>query len=462
MIMANSSNSLPENWYAAVEYATVSDIGMRRFNNQDAYTVVTTDDQRQWRRRGHLFVVADGMGAHAAGEHASRLAVENVADNYQRLVDPSSMEPIETTEASDVTDVAEPLDVADAIEQSIIETNLMIHFQGHARPDRLGMGTTCSALLLVPAGAVVAHVGDSRVYRLRHDQIEQLTFDHSLVWEMMAANGMTEDQIPLSVPKNVITRSLGPNPRVEVDLEGPFPVQLGDRYLLCSDGLTGLVQDAEIGALLAAAPVAEAAQTLVDLAKLRGGNDNITVIAVQVGPRPTGDAASPLEVNRDRAAGALATLALASLAVLCICGMVAGLVLQRWGPAALCLLGAAALATLATMAAGRGRHRRRAVPAPATVRRGRGPHRVTDCRATRHIIESVAESVRNVFVGNDMGASEVEREGLHDSLRRVEARLNEGDWTAALIQSADTIRAAAKHLHREDSPPREQTDFRFP
>ena len=91
------------------------------------------------------------------------------------------------------------------------------------------MGTTCSCLLLLPEGALAAHVGDSRVYRLRGKTFEQLTFDHSLVWEMAAAGHASEEEVPAYVPKNVITRSLGPHPTVKVDLEGPLPVKAGDR-----------------------------------------------------------------------------------------------------------------------------------------------------------------------------------------------------------------------------------------
>ena len=145
------------------------------------------------------------------------------------------------------------------------------------------MGTTCSVLTLLPQGAVVAHIGDSRVYRLSQNRLEQLTFDHSLVWEMKAAGQLTsEEESAGKIPKNVITRSLGPYSECKVDLEGPFPVQVGDTFLLCSDGLTGVITDAEIGAILANLSPDEAARVLIDLANLRGGPDNITVVIVKV------------------------------------------------------------------------------------------------------------------------------------------------------------------------------------
>ncbi len=240
----------------------LSDIGMRRRNNQDSFTVVLAESQSQWSQQGHLFVVADGMGAHAAGELASRLATELIPHHYIKL---GYLVP------------------AEALTQSIAETNNEIFRRGQANPEFRSMGTTASVLVLLPEGAVVAHVGDSRIYRLRGNTLEQLTFDHSLVWEMRATGEVSEDTLQSGIiPKNVITRSLGPNMVVDVDLEGPFPIQANDRFLLCSDGLTGLISDEELGILMRVLPPDQAARVLVDLANLRGGPDNITVIIVEV------------------------------------------------------------------------------------------------------------------------------------------------------------------------------------
>jgi protein phosphatase len=247
-------------WNAHLEHAVVSDVGLQRANNQDAYVVVTATNQERWREKGHLFAVADGMGAHAAGETASRLAVDSLAHAYLKL---------------DAAPLA-------ALKQAIIDANRLIHARGQSSVDFHGMGTTCSALLLLPEGAIVANVGDSRVYRVRQDTIEQLTFDHSLQWEMMAATRLAEEDVAHCVPRNVITRSLGPNPTVEVDVEGPFPVRSGDRYLLCSDGLSGLVKDEELGILLGCLDVEDAVHALVALALMRGGHDNITAMAVHL------------------------------------------------------------------------------------------------------------------------------------------------------------------------------------
>ncbi len=262
-----------DKWDHCLEYASQTDVGLRRANNQDSLAVVLASSQEKWHQRGHLFMVADGMGAHAAGELASKLATDVVPHTYFKLADLSPPE---------------------ALLKAVHDANRQINSRGRASDDFRGMGTTVSALLLLPQGAVTAHVGDSRAYRWRSGRLEQLTFDHSLVWELRAARQFPEGQIPSFVPKNVITRSLGPNPEVQVDLEGPFPVQVGDTFLLCSDGLSGPVEDEEIGTLLGCLAPDEAVRALVDLANLRGGPDNITVIVARVtGPDLAGQGSAP-------------------------------------------------------------------------------------------------------------------------------------------------------------------------
>ncbi len=252
----------PENWNASIVHAIQSDVGMRRANNQDSATSVTADSESRFNKRGHLFIVADGMGAHAAGELASQMAVEKIPQHY-----------LHNSSISTV----------DALRKAISEANREVYLKGQSNPEFHNMGTTVSTLALVPDGVVVGHVGDSRVYRLRREVFEQLTFDHSLVWEM-EANGHVQPNSELSraIPKNVITRSLGPSAEVAIDMEGPWPALRGDRYLLCSDGLTGQVTDEEIGMLLGCLPPHKATQVLIDLANLRGGPDNITIITLQL------------------------------------------------------------------------------------------------------------------------------------------------------------------------------------
>ncbi|MEM9186913.1 MAG: PP2C family serine/threonine-protein phosphatase [Planctomycetota bacterium] len=248
-----------------VEHATLSDLGMRRTNNQDAVAVdieANGSGRRGAGSRGDVFMVADGMGAHAAGELASKLAVDTIPHAYKKQAD---------------------LAPQAALRRAVRKANELIHAKGQSSHEFNGMGTTCSCLLLLDEAALVAHVGDSRVYRLRGDRLEQLTFDHSLVWELAAASRITADKVPACIPKNVITRSLGPHDHVNVDLEGPFELRDGDTFLICSDGLTAVVEDDVIGAIIGAIEPQDAGQTLVDIANLRGGPDNISVVIARVG-----------------------------------------------------------------------------------------------------------------------------------------------------------------------------------
>jgi protein phosphatase len=258
--------------YDNIEHANLTDVGVRRSHNQDAHRAVPASDLDQWRERGHLFLVADGMGAHAVGELASKLAVDIIPHTYAKHAHEGP---------------------AAALRKAFVEANLSIHSRGQQNPEFEGMGTTGTALVLRPEGVWLGHVGDSRAYRIRGGQIEQLTFDHSLHWELARRQRINPDKLQ-GIPSNVIVRSLGPEPLVQVDVEGPHPVAPGDIYLLCSDGLSGPVSDHEIGAIASVLPPTEACRFLVDLANLRGGPDNITVMIVRVdGEGKAGEAAAP-------------------------------------------------------------------------------------------------------------------------------------------------------------------------
>ncbi len=246
--------------YIEVESASLSDVGLRRSHNQDAHAVLVAGDEESWRERGYLFLVCDGMGAHAVGELASKLAVDLIPHTYQKHAGQGAVA---------------------ALRRAFDEANSSIHNRGQHNQDFEGMGTTGTALVLRPDGVWIGHVGDSRAYRIRSGTIEQLSFDHSLQWELARRQRVHPSQIE-GIPPNVIVRSLGPEPHVEVDVEGPHPLWPGDAYLVCSDGLTGQVSDNEIGAVVSVLPPDEACHFLVDLANLRGGPDNITVLLARV------------------------------------------------------------------------------------------------------------------------------------------------------------------------------------
>jgi protein phosphatase len=377
---------------------------MRRTTNQDAQTLVIADTLEIYQGRGHFLMVADGMGAHAAGELASKIAVESVPHLYFKHRELSPPE---------------------ALQRAIQQTNTEIHRRGQANPDFHNMGTTASVLVLLPQGALAAQVGDSRIYRLRGDALQQLTFDHSLQWEIKASGQLPEGtDISAVVPKNVITRSLGPNQNVQIDLEGPHPVQQGDVYLLCSDGLTGRVEDAELGAILASIPPSEAAQALIDLANLRGGPDNSTVIIARVtGPETaTGSvAAEPLRLGSSHAASPVhpAVWVVAAVALLAaIVLLVMGLMIPA--AVAICVAVVSAIFGLA--------QRYRGYTSGTELGRGRmlgrGPYTTTVCPPSAELAQNLANTL----------------EELREAAR-------EGDWAINWRPLEDSCRAAAQASH---------------
>ncbi|HEY5816295.1 MAG TPA: Stp1/IreP family PP2C-type Ser/Thr phosphatase [Solirubrobacterales bacterium] len=233
-----------------------TDTGRQRSENEDSLFV-----------RAPIFVVADGMGGAQAGEVASKAA----ADAFDR----------------DLPEVPPERFLQETIEAA----NRRIHDLARADAARAGMGTTITAVIVDAQKEEVSigHVGDSRAYRLRRDRLEQLTRDHSLVEEMRRKGQITDAQAEDHPQRSIITRALGPEPEVEVDLQ-TVPAAPGDVFLLCSDGLTTMVSEERIAAVLAeAGSMREAVRTLVDEANGAGGRDNITALAFRLG-----DAAAPL------------------------------------------------------------------------------------------------------------------------------------------------------------------------
>ena len=238
----------------AVEAAALTHPGRKRATNQDAVGHKITE----W---GGVFVVADGMGGHRTGELASKLAVKNI---------------LEVTQA----EAPSPSLLLEAFE----EANDAIYIAGQ-RPESRGMGTTATALALDLPYALIAHVGDSRAYLLRDGVLTQLTQDHSWVAERMRQGLLTPAEARTHRWRNVITNALGSFPEARVDLIG-LKVKPGDRFLLCSDGLSGVLEDAVLQEVLESLPPTEAAEHLVKLANEWGGPDNISAITVAVNHVP--------------------------------------------------------------------------------------------------------------------------------------------------------------------------------
>jgi PPM family protein phosphatase len=249
-------------FFKEIEHAALTDVGVKRSHNQDAYCVQKAPDRDHWQSVGHLFIVADGMGGHAVGEKASAKAVQEIPLTF-------------------VKQCAEEGPIS-ALRKAFQEANAAINSIGVSNPEFRGLGTTATALVLRDEGAWIGHVGDSRAYRIRDGVVQQLSYDHSYAWEMARRLGIPPEELG-DIKKNVIVRSLGPDPLVQVDIEGPYPLQDGDTFVLCSDGLSNLVPPDEIGAIVGSMLLTEAAKFLIELANLRGGPDNITVIVTRVG-----------------------------------------------------------------------------------------------------------------------------------------------------------------------------------
>ena len=245
-------------------WAARTDVGMIRSGNEDNFAA-DADGERG------LFIVADGMGGHAAGEVASEMAVQIVR-----------------REMIDLREVAgQP--AAQRLVESILHANRAIHDRTLAETDKQGMGTTASVLLLTGTQYLIGQVGDSRVYLLRDGALRQLTKDHSYVQEQVDAGFLTQEQARYHPYSNVITRCVGASDNVEPDLYSG-ELRVGDLFLVASDGLTGMVDDRRLQQLLMARVGPERmVQSLIAEANGRGGLDNITAIVVRVAP--DGDAA---------------------------------------------------------------------------------------------------------------------------------------------------------------------------
>ncbi|AKJ01895.1 Stp1/IreP family PP2C-type Ser/Thr phosphatase [Archangium gephyra] len=246
--------------------AGLTDVGRKRNHNEDSFLI---DDELQ------LYVVADGMGGHAGGGTASRIAVETI-DKELRRAREGRDNPFVTT--SNLQDALLP----DALRTAVERACLAIFTTAQEDPRLSGMGTTVISLVVRDNQAFFAHVGDSRAYLVRGPLIQQISEDHSLVNEQIKAGMITPEEAKHSRYKNIITRSVGFEEEVQVDVMGVV-AEPGDVFLLCSDGLANMVEDRELHeAVQASASLADVPKRLIDLANERGGDDNITVIVVQV------------------------------------------------------------------------------------------------------------------------------------------------------------------------------------
>jgi serine/threonine protein phosphatase PrpC len=237
-----------------------TDVGRRREHNEDSVAYIIPKDEQLFAIKGALFIVADGMGGHAAGEVASEIAVNTICTLYYQDNDP---------------------DVAFSLTRAIKTANATIYQRATENAQHSGMGTTCVVAILRGNVAFIGNVGDSRAYLVRRGMVKQVSQDHSWVAEQVRLGNMTWEEAHNHSMRNVITRSLGPFPDVEVDIFAE-PVEEGDALVLCSDGLSGMMSDIEIVNIVESFPPHESVYRLVEHANNQGGVDNITAIVARV------------------------------------------------------------------------------------------------------------------------------------------------------------------------------------
>lgn len=236
-----------------------SDVGCCRLNNEDCIQYSSLDRKQ----RNVLAIVADGMGGHAAGETASHEAVHSIQSHFMQ---------------QNYTG-----DLIRSLKNAVMQANAHIYQLAVHDPALSGMGTTVTVLAIVNGFAYYAHVGDSRLYLIRNGSMQQLTQDHTLVFQMLNDGLISHEQAQTHPDRNIITRALGTKPTVDVDVaKSPIPIHTGDIFILCSDGLYDLVTDFEIAKLVSENDPANTCHLLVESARSAGGYDNISVIILAV------------------------------------------------------------------------------------------------------------------------------------------------------------------------------------
>ena len=246
-----------------MEVAILSDVGRVRGNNEDSYLYWEADGDEEFHRKGRLAVIADGMGGYEGGQEASRLAVETVRAVYEKSF-------------------------RDGPQSALVEAFAAAHerIQSYAEehPEFHGMGTTCTALAVLERQLHFAHVGDSRLYLVREGEISRLTRDHSYVSRLVESGIVRSEDAETHPQRHILTAALGSGREVAADVsEQPLTLEDGDRLVLCTDGLWGLVHEKEVASVIGGKGPADACRELVQMALQRGGPDNITVVVLRVG-----------------------------------------------------------------------------------------------------------------------------------------------------------------------------------
>jgi len=245
-----------------IELANLSDIGCVRANNEDSFGYAEPEADSEFQLRGRLIIIADGMGGHEGGQVASAIAVNVLRQIF--LEGPTG-------------------DPASVLESGFLAAHIAIQEHAWHQPELKGMGTTCTAALLRDGSVTYGHVGDSRLYLLRDGAIQRLTRDHTYVQQLIDAEVITPEQAKNHPGRNILTSALGAVTAGPPDVaETPVALQSADILLMCTDGLHGLITDDEMAAIASQNNPPKACRQLVDLAKSRGGFDNVTLQIVRI------------------------------------------------------------------------------------------------------------------------------------------------------------------------------------
>jgi len=247
---------------AGVEVGSLSDVGCQRENNEDALSYWEPQAEEAFQKKGRLALVADGMGGYEGGQEASRLAIETIQEVY----------------GQDSTG-----DPRDALLKGFQEAHHRIREYAEAHPEFQGMGTTCTALALNNLHLYFAHVGDSRLYLVRGSTISRLTRDHSYVGRLVESGVLRSDEAERHPQRHILTAALGAGAEIVADAPlNPIDLEQDDVLVLCTDGLWSLIHEPEIMDIVSKKAASAACSELVQLARQRGGPDNITVQILRV------------------------------------------------------------------------------------------------------------------------------------------------------------------------------------
>ena len=245
-----------------IEFASLTDVGRQRSNNEDSYLYWEPDSEEDFRRKGRLAVIADGMGGYEGGQEASRLAVETVRHIYESEFDGHPR-----------------LTLIDAL--ATAHQNIQRYAEEH--PKFHGMGTTCTAVSIVDRELFFAHVGDSRLYLVRPDTVARLTRDHSYVGRLVESGIVRSEDAESHPQRHILTAALGSGKEIVPDSpDGPVHLELGDTLVLCTDGLWSLVGEQDIARVVRSNNPPDSCLALVKLALERGGPDNVTVLVLRI------------------------------------------------------------------------------------------------------------------------------------------------------------------------------------